>query len=137
VFLIDTNAISELRKRTNADQGAVEFLKRSQQDIFLPVQVIGELRAGIEGLHQRGDLPQAQRLESWFQYVLETFDDRILTFDAVCAETWGALMGSSNQNKVDKQIAAIALVYDLTVVTRNVDHFAGTGARLLNPFLAA
>ena len=44
-------------------------------------------------------------------------------------------MSPNNQNPVDKQIAAIALVYDLTVVTRNMDDFAGTGVRLLNPFL--
>jgi len=37
---------------------------------------------------------------------------------------------------VDRQIAAIALVYDLTVVTRNISHFQDTGARLLNPFAA-
>jgi predicted nucleic acid-binding protein len=32
------------------------------------------------------------------------------------------------------QIASMALLYDLTVVTRNVGHFAGSGARILNPF---
>lgn len=44
-------------------------------------------------------------------------------------------MSPNNQNPVNKQIAAIALVYDLTVVTRNMADFAGTGVRLLNPFL--
>jgi predicted nucleic acid-binding protein len=38
------------------------------------------------------------------------------------------------ENPLDKQIAATALIHDLTVVTRNTDHFAPTGARLLNPF---
>lgn len=45
-------------------------------------------------------------------------------------------MGASNQNPLDRQIAAIALVYDLTIVTRNVRHYEATGARLLNPFVA-
>jgi predicted nucleic acid-binding protein len=45
-------------------------------------------------------------------------------------------MGPSDQNPIDKQIAAIALHYDLTVVTRNTTHFQGTGVRLMNPFLA-
>ncbi len=35
---------------------------------------------------------------------------------------------------IDKQIAAIALVNDLTLVTRNVDDFAGWGVKLANPF---
>jgi toxin FitB len=45
-------------------------------------------------------------------------------------------MGASDQNPLDRQIAAIALVYDLTVVTRNTRHYTGTGARVLNPFEA-
>jgi hypothetical protein len=67
---------------------------------------------------------------------MSVYAERILVFDAECAEIWGRLLGPSDQNPVDKQIAAIALRYDLTVVTRNVDHFSGTGVRLLNPFLA-
>jgi predicted nucleic acid-binding protein len=45
-------------------------------------------------------------------------------------------MGVDDQHIVDRQIAAIALVHDLTIVTRNTSHFAGTGVRILNPFLA-
>jgi predicted nucleic acid-binding protein len=45
-------------------------------------------------------------------------------------------MGVNDQHIVDRQIAAIALVYDLTIVTRNTSHFTGTGARVVNPFLA-
>jgi predicted nucleic acid-binding protein len=61
---------------------------------------------------------------------------RILSFDLQCAKVWGALMGVNDQHIVDRQIAAIALVYDLTIVTRNTAHFAGMGVRVLNPFLA-
>jgi len=28
----------------------------------------------------------------------------------------------------------MALLYDLTVVSRNAEHFVGTGVRVLNPF---
>ncbi|VWC62814.1 putative plasmid stability protein [Burkholderia aenigmatica] len=37
-------------------------------------------------------------------------------------------------HELDQLIAATALINDLTVVTRNVDDFSRTGARLLNPF---
>ena len=136
MFLLDTNVLSEERKRSKADQGVVAFIDKTENQLFLPVQVIGEVRRGIEALRQRGDFAQAANLESWFRRTMSVYAERILVFDAECAEIWGRLLGPSDQNPVDKQIAAIALRYDLTVITRNVDHFSGTGVRLLNPFLA-
>ena len=59
---------------------------------------------------------------------------RILNFDLDCAQVWGALMAPNPQHPIDKQIAAIALIHDLTLVTRNSADFAGTGVRLHNPF---
>jgi hypothetical protein len=134
MFLVDTNVLSERRKGPKADPGVVDFIERTEHELFLPVQVIGELRSGIERLRHRGDLRQALRLETWLRLILEEYTLRILAFDLQCARMWGALMGVNDQHIVDKQIAAIALVYDLTIVTRNIAHFAGTGVRLLNPF---
>jgi predicted nucleic acid-binding protein len=136
MFLVDTNVISELRKGPRADLGAVRLLRTTEQEIFLPVQVIGELRQGVESLKHRGDFPQAELLANWLVDVETVFARRTLVFDTPCAHLWGKLMGPSDQNPIDKQIAAIALHYDLTVVTRNTSHFAGTGVRLLNPFAA-
>jgi predicted nucleic acid-binding protein len=50
------------------------------------------------------------------------------------SHVWGRLRVPNPDNPLDKQIAATALIHDLTVVTRNTEHFAPTGARLLNPF---
>ena len=136
MFLVDTNVVSEDRKGIKADQGVLNFIGETANQLFLPVQVIGELERGVEALRQRGDYFQALRLETWFHRILETYSARVLTFDASCAQIWGRLMGPSDQNPIDKQIAAIALHYDLTVVTRNTTHFQGTGVRLMNPFLA-
>jgi predicted nucleic acid-binding protein len=136
MFLVDTNVLSEKRKGSKADPGVAAFIESREHELFLPVQVVGELRSGIEGLRRRGDLPQALRLEKWFELILKEYALRVLAFDVECAEIWGTLMGVNDQHTVDRQIAAIALVYDLTVVTRNISHFEGTGVRLLNPFLA-
>jgi hypothetical protein len=38
------------------------------------------------------------------------------------------------KNPLDKQIAATALIHDLVLVTRNVEHLSATGVRLFNPF---
>ena len=136
MFLVDTNVLSERRKGPRADPGVVDYIDLSDHEIFLPVQVIGELFSGVEWLRRRGDFPQASRLETWLNLVLQKYSSRILTFDLECAKTWGSLMGMNDQHIVDRQIAAIALTYDLTVVTRNTSHFADTGARTLNPFRA-
>jgi predicted nucleic acid-binding protein len=135
MYLIDTNVISEKRKGPRADLGVVAFWSRILvNEDFLPVQVLGELRRGVEMLKYRGDLPQAALLGSWLKTVQEEYADRILTFDVESAHLWGRITAASYQNLIDKQIAAMALLYDLTIVSRNIDHFAGTGARVLNPF---
>ena len=63
------------------------------------------------------------------------YNDRILSFDEECAQVWGRLMSPHRAHPIDKQIAAIALIHDLTVVTRNVDDFRGTGTRIRKSFV--
>jgi len=135
VYLVDTNVFSERRKGRKADPGVMEFFRRAKNEIFLPVQVVGEIEGGIERLRQRGDHPQAKVLEKWFGALLAEFSEHILAFDLECAKVWGVLIGVNDQHSIDRQIAAIALMHDLTIVTRNTAHFSGTGARILNPFL--
>jgi predicted nucleic acid-binding protein len=136
MYLLDTNVLSERRKGAKADPGVVSFIDRQGDRAYLPVQVVGELRSGIEGLRRRKDLPQAKLLEDWLTMILDEYSDQVIDFTLPCAQVWGALMGVDDQHIVDRQIAAIALVHDLTIVTRNTSHFAGTGVRILNPFLA-
>ena len=136
MYLVDTNAISELRKGKNADLGVRTFLKAEEDNLFLSVQTIGELSFGVESLKRKGDVSQAKRAQHWLDSVLEAFEGRILTFDQMCSQVWGKLRSGYDQNLIEKQIAAIALIYNLTVVTRNSRHFDGTGVRVLNPFLA-
>lgn len=135
MFLVDTNIISEARKGLRADPGVRAFLNATgEEDLYLAVHTLGELRQGLERIRARGDQTQAALLETWLALIAEKYQDRILDFDLDCAQIWGKLMAPGPQNPVDKQIAAIALLYDLTIVTRNTADFEGTGASLLNPF---
>jgi predicted nucleic acid-binding protein len=135
MYLIDTNVVSELRKGARADIGVSAFFAAlDPQHIHLAVQTIGELRRGLENVRGRGDHAQADRLESWLDDITSDYAERLLGFDLDCAQVWGKLMSPNPQHPIDKQIAAIALIHDLTVVTRNTADFASTGARLLNPF---
>lgn len=136
MYLVDTNVLAERRKGARADAGVVSFLDDTTNELHVPVQVVGELQSGIDRLKLRGDAPRALVLQRWLNKIIDHYAERIISFDLTCALAWGTLMGTNDQNAVDRQIAAIALVYDMTIVTRNTTHFTGTGARILNPFLA-
>lgn len=135
MFLVDTNVISEARKGERANPGVAAFLRDTPAErIFLAVQTLGELRRGQRLIAYRGDAEQAARLDQWLSLLTTEYRDRILAFDLDCAQIWGALMSPHPQHPIDKQIAAIALIHDMTVVTRNTGDFAETGAKTLNPF---
>jgi hypothetical protein len=135
MYLLDTNIISELRKGGRADPGVTAFFATlAAEDVYLSVQTIAEIRRGLENIRNRGDREQAARLEAWLDMVVADHSDWILGFDLDCAQLWGRLMSPSPQHPIDKQIAAIALIYDLTVVTRNTEDFRTTGVRSINPF---
>ena len=135
MYLLDTNVLSELRKGGRANPGVTAFFdKLPAAEIYLAVQTIGELRRGVENIRGRGDRDQAKKLEAWLDGVIADHATRILGFDLDCAQVWGQLLSPNPQHPIDKQIAAIGLIYDLSVVTRNTADFAATGVRLTNPF---
>ncbi len=136
MYLVDTNVISEARKGKKANPGVKQFFQTTDAaDLYLSAQTIGEIRRGLEKIRHRGDLPQAGKLEKWLDLLVIGYSDRILSFDEECAQIWGRLMSPHHEHPIDKQIAAIALIHDLTVVTRNTEDFRGTGAKLKNPFV--
>ncbi len=137
MYLADTNVVSEWRKGARADPGARAFLKGAierGEAVYLSAITIGELRRGVESIRHRGDAAQAERLEAWLERVLRDHAERLLDFDPEAAQVWGRLRVPHPEHAIDKQIAAIALVNDLTLVTRNEADFAGTPVRCLNPF---
>lgn len=137
MYLVDTDVISEARKRDLSNPGVRAFFERATEEateLYLSVVTIGELRQGVQRIHHRGDKSQAQKLERWLLQLSATYEDRILPLDEETAHVWGRLRVPNPENPLDKQIAATALIHDLVVVTRNVAHFAPTGVRLLNPF---
>lgn len=137
MYLIDTNVISEIRKGRRANAGVRRFFKRVVADetaVFLSVVTVGELRRGVDLIRHRGDRDQAQRLEVWLDHVLEEYSDFILDLDSAIAQIWGRLRVPHPEQALDKQIAATALIHDLTVVTRNDRDYGATGVKILNPF---
>ena len=137
MYLIDTNVISEARKGVNGNRGVRDFFRRASKEgaqLFISVITLGEIRRGIEKIRHRGDEKQAKLLEKWLHGLHSDYVENILSLDEDVAEVWGRLRVPNHEHAIDKQIAATALIHDLTVVTRNVDDFVGCGVRLLNPF---
>lgn len=137
VYLLDTNVVSEFRKKSKINDGVQAFLaqtERENQRLYLSAITIGELRRGVELIRYRGDRVQADSLETWLEEVTTEFRSHVLSFTELEAQVWGHLRVPHHQNSHDKQIAATALTHDLCVVTRNISDFEDTGVRLLNPF---
>lgn len=137
MYLIDTNVISEIRKGNKANPGVRQFFEEAIETnarLYVSVITIGELRRGVDLIFQRGDMEQGQLLEHWLNAILTQYQDNILAIDSEMALLWGKLRVPNPQHALDKLIAATALIYDLTVVTRNVSDFEKTGVRLWNPF---
>ncbi|CAM2175440.1 toxin FitB [Burkholderia latens] len=137
VFLIDTNVISEIRKGNRANRGVRAFFRQAEEagnPLYLSVVTVAELRRGVDLVRRRGDHPQASALDAWVATILSDYASNILPVDIDTGQMWGHLRVADPAHALDKLIAATALINDLIVVTRNVDDFAGTGVRLLNPF---
>ena len=133
-FLIDTNVISEFRKRGRGHPGVVRWAASvDPSELHTSVLVIGEIRRGIE-MKRRSDPAQAVALESWMERIRTGLGGRIIPVDERVADLWGKLGVASTLPAIDGLIAATAMIHGLTVVTRNFGDMARTGASLLNPF---
>ena len=76
---------------------------------------------------------QANQLEKWLGVILSEYQDFLLDVNEDIAQMWGKLRVPHHENTLDKQIAATAIINDLTVVTRNAKDYQKTGAKVLDP----
>jgi predicted nucleic acid-binding protein len=136
-FLVDTNVISEFIK-PQPDRHVIDWLDAADtRSLFASVITYGEIRLGIE------DLPSGRRrgeLETWLRVgVPAWFESNLLPVSGAVADLWGRLTVHARRRGItigtaDGLIAATALEHNLTIVTRNVKDFAGTGVAILNPW---
>lgn len=124
-FLFETTALAELTKpRPNA--GFLRWLsENAMDDGFIASPSIGEIESGIAILANKA---KQHRLRAWLEQIVREYADRILPFDTECARVWGKAVGNARRRSVtlpavDSQIAAIASVHELPILTRNVRHF--------------
>ncbi|HEY6137100.1 MAG TPA: type II toxin-antitoxin system VapC family toxin [Thermoanaerobaculia bacterium] len=133
-YLVDTNVLSEIRKGTRCNASVAEWWSSiNQDDVFISILTIGEIRKGIEKARRR-DAGFAASLEKWLSLVTSHYRDRIIEIDLEVAEEWGRLSVPNPLPAVDGLIAATAKIKGLTLVTRNVRDIARTDVAFLNPW---
>ena len=136
-YLLDTNFISELRKIGDgkADTSVAAWIEAEDAaSFFISAITILELERGVLGI-QRRDAAQGARLRAWLDnYVRPEFSGRILPVDDAVATRCAHLHVPNRRNEADALIAATALVHNMTVVTRNIADFEGTGVVVVDPW---
>ena len=133
MYLLDTDVISELRRRRRNRNVVAWISDVSAADLFLSVVTIGEIELGIA--RQRVRNPSfAKDIADWLEVTLRAYEERILPLTVGIARRWGRLAAQLGNNQLDLAIAATALEHGLTVVTRNVSDFEPTGVTVLDPF---
>ena len=133
MYLLDTDVISELRRRRRNRNVVAWISNVSAADLFLSVVTIGEIELGIA--RQRVRNPSfAKDLADWLELTLRAYEERILPLTVGIARRWGRLAAQLGNKQLNLAIAATALEHGLTVVTRNVSDFEPTGVTVLDPF---
>ncbi len=140
MIVLDTNVISETMRRT-PDAAVIDWLDHQpRSELYLCAPVLAELCYGIARLEE------SQRklglLRAYRQIITESFEGRVLPFDAHAAELYGDLVAKLESDGraidvIDAMIAAIAQSNAATLATRNTAHFADTGLALVDPFGAS
>lgn len=137
MFLLDTNVVSELRKAGSgrADPHVSAWAASvSAGSLYISAITVLELELGILQIERR-DLTQGTLLRSWMTAnVMPAFAGRVLSVDSAVSLQCAHLHVPNRRAERDCLIAATALVHSMTVVTRSVTDFQGTGAALLNPW---
>jgi predicted nucleic acid-binding protein len=136
-FLLDTNCVSEL-VRVRPEPRVIDWMDAADEGLlYLSVLTLGEIRKGLASLAQG---TRRTRLETWLDVELRArFSGRVLPIDEQVADRWGLLAAQAKRKGialpiVDGLLAATALHYNLTVVSRNASDFASAHVPVVNPW---
>jgi predicted nucleic acid-binding protein len=133
-YLLDTNVLSELRRKMPNSVVLDWMARRPAATLYLSVLTLGELRKGVEGVN---DPSRRANLLDWLENELPAFfAGRILAVDAQVADRWGRMVAAAGRPvpAIDSLIGATAAHYGLSLVTRNARDFTDLGLDVINPW---
>ena len=137
-WLLDTNVVSELRKKQPDSHVKAWSDVQPADSLFLSSVTLAEIRYGIE---RQTDLKFRNELAAWLDHRLRPwFAGRILPVDEEVILEWRRMVARGREHSItfsqpDLFIAATAQVHSLVVCTRNEDDFRQTGVPVLNPWM--
>jgi predicted nucleic acid-binding protein len=138
MFLLDTNVVSALAPSKRAEAGGLAaWLDQASPHLFLSVVTAAEVAAGIAKAEREGSGAKARSLAEWWQAIEHFYGQKVLPFDLRCAHLAGGMLDRARAHRPgfeDIAIAATAQAHGLTVLTRNLRHFAPLGVSALDPF---
>jgi predicted nucleic acid-binding protein len=132
-YLLDTNIISELRKKQPNENVVSWFNQIHPSQLYLSSLTIGEVRAGALK-KAKTDKRSGDLLLKWVNNLVRDYQEQILGIDLEVSEEWANLLAIDSTNAIDSLLAAQAISMNLVLVTRNIKHFKMFDIKLLNPF---
>ena len=133
-YLVDANVLSEGTKPA-PDAKVIEWIRRNESEFAVNPIILGEIQFGILRLPNGR---RRQRLQQWFQRGVMRI--QCLPWELASGLRWARLLADlriagQTMSIKDSLIAATALTYDLTLITRNTKDFEKARVRVINPFL--
>ncbi len=132
-WLLDTNVVSELRRRMPAPAVLHWYESVRADTLYLSVLTVGEIHQGVVRLRAR-DPRKAAAIAGWLDELVVGYGGHVLPVTEAVARRWAELNAARPLPVVDSLLAATASVHDLTFVTRNTDDVAGSGVAVHDPF---
>ncbi len=135
-YLLDTNVISEPRRK-QPDQNVVTWLAGIDfTDVYLSSLTVGEIKKGAAKLPSG---KQKAALDRWLDKLRRQFAGRILPVTEKTFLVWGKMFATFEKKGIvrpafDSLLEATALEHDLILVTRNVKNFQDSSVTILNPW---
>jgi predicted nucleic acid-binding protein len=138
--LLDTNVVSELHKAKPSFK-VLDFIGvQPGATLFVTEVTLAEIRYGIE---QLGDAPRRADLHHWLERNLRPlFSGRILTITEEVIVRWKTMVVEGRKrgrtfSQPDLFIAAIAVLEDLVVVSRDITEFVEAVVPVFDPWASA